>query len=181
MTKTILNVGGGSRNLPEKYNGWKQILVDIDPNVNPDVCCDALELQKYISIESIDAVYCSHAIEHFYKHDIPKLLAGFHYVLKNDGFVELHTPNFKHMIQELISRNLDVHDVWYRVYNDMPITFHDTIHGWNKAMEKGNLFYAHRCSFTPVSLNNDLLKANFKDIKIFEEGGNLMAVAYKNS
>ena len=71
--KCVLNVGGGpSRNLPPYYDNWEQHLLDIDKNVNPDICCDARELQ----IQDVyDAVYTSHTLEHFYKHEIPLILS----------------------------------------------------------------------------------------------------------
>ena len=43
----VLNVGGGpSRIIPDRYDGWVQHLLDIDPAVNPNICMDALDLIK---------------------------------------------------------------------------------------------------------------------------------------
>lgn len=176
--RTVLNVGGGGRHLPPQYNDWVQTLVDIDENVKPDICCDALELNRYVKT-TYDAIYCSHTIEHFYKHDIKKLLANFHNALNEHGFVEIHTPNFSNMMAEMLNRNLDIDDVWYRTAAGMPITFHDTVHGWSVALQQGNMYYSHKCSFTAISLSKALEEAGFKNIQVSEQGANLMAVGFR--
>lgn len=176
--KWILNVGGGSRNLPPKYNGWNQDLLDIDENVKPDICCDAKEMSNHISKE-YDVVYMSHTLEHFYKHDVPVVLQQCLKVLKSGGYIEIYVPNVKKAIEELYTRNLDIDDVWYRIGDNTPITYHDTIHGWHQAMSMGNLYYAHRCSFTPLSLCAVVNSVGFKNIIWNEEGNNLLVVGYK--
>lgn len=173
----VLNVGGGSRNLPAQFSGWDQHLLDIDPATKPDVCCDGVELAHYAAPNTYDAVYCSHNLEHYYWHDVPTVLEGFYRVLNTGGFAEIHVPNIKHLIQTIGS--LDIQDVWYRLGDGTPVTYHDVLYGWNKAMESGNLFYAHKCGFTPLSLMNALLGAGFKDIQVEDQGSNLKAIAIK--
>lgn len=174
----VLNVGGGSRDLPGKYKDWNQDLLDINKDVNPDICCDALELSKHTN-KVYDAVYMSHTLEHFYKHDVPVVLQQCLKVLKPGGYVEIHTPNIKKAIEEIYTRNLDIDDVWYRITGNTPVTYHDTIHGWNQAMAAGNLYYAHRCSFTPTSLCSVVGSVGFKNILWAEEGNNIFVMAYK--
>ncbi|MDD1616033.1 MAG: type 11 methyltransferase [Methylococcaceae bacterium NSP1-2] len=86
--KKVLNVGGNSKliPLPPEYEGWDHVLLDIDPKVYPDVLCDARELMGLAGAQ-YDSVYCSHNLEHYYHHDVKKVLAGFSHVLKADGFV----------------------------------------------------------------------------------------------
>src|SRR5258706_14012634 len=74
----VLNVGGNNKNiaLPSCYMGWKQTLLDIDPRGEPDIVLDARELSRVPPCE-YDAVYCSHNLEHYYRHDGSKVLAGF--------------------------------------------------------------------------------------------------------
>jgi hypothetical protein len=176
----VLNVGGGSRNLPERYNGWDQVLLDIDPAVNPDVCCDALEMHK-LPANEYDAVYCSHTVEHFYQHDVPTVLAGFLHVLKDTGFADIAVPNLSHLFKSLMVSNLDINDVWYRTGQGLPITFHDVLYGWSQAMQKGNLFYAHKCGFTAHSLGTVLANVGFKSVQVAEQDANLFAFAHKNN
>ncbi|HET9736059.1 MAG TPA: hypothetical protein VFP62_12375, partial [Burkholderiales bacterium] len=67
--RKLLNVGGNTKDipLPENYRGWENVLLDIDARGNPDVLCDARELTK-LAGATYDAVYCSHNLEHYYRH-----------------------------------------------------------------------------------------------------------------
>lgn len=60
--------------------------------VLPDVVCDARQLSQ-LPRATYDAVYCSHNLEHYYRHDVPKVLAGFSHVLKVGGFVHIIVPD----------------------------------------------------------------------------------------
>jgi ubiquinone/menaquinone biosynthesis C-methylase UbiE len=175
----VLNVGGGaSRYLPSHYDGWKQVLLDIDPDVSPDIVCDAKEL-KTLDAGQFDVVYCSHNLEHFYQADVPKVLDGFMHVLKSGGSVDINVPNMKNLIQSIMSNNLDINDVWYRTGEGVPITFHDVMYGWGAKIAEGNIYYSHKCGFTSLSLGEALNKAGFKQIQVYEQGSNLMARAVK--
>jgi len=175
----VLNVGGGgTRIIPSHYEGWDQDLLDIDSECKPDICCDALEMPETL-YEKYNAVYCSHNIEHFYKHDVTKLLINFRNVLIEGGSVEIHTPNIMNMIKVISERGLDIDDVWYRTSQGLPITFHDTLYGWGKAIASGNLYYAHKCGFSAISLYTILEQNGFINIQIEEQGSNLMAIAVK--
>ena len=173
----VLNVGGGtSRQLPANYDGWEQFLLDIDPAVKPDICCDAKDLTSQPG-STFDAVYCSHNLEHFYQHEVKIVLAGFKHVLKVGGTVEIHVPDVTASMRKMLESNLDINDVWYRLGNGSPISFHDVLYGWGDAIEQGNPFYAHKCGFTPLSLHGALDDAGFSEIVIESGGGNIKATA----
>ena len=89
----VLNVGGGpSRILPEEYSGWEQVMLDIDLAVHPDICLDAKEIGT-LEAGQFDAIYCSHNLEHFYRHDAEKVLRGFVHVLSEEGYAEILVPD----------------------------------------------------------------------------------------
>lgn len=177
----VLNVGGGGRYLPERYAGWEQHLLDIDPDVQPDLCCDARELLSDPGQPggSYDAVYCSHTLEHFYRHDVPRVLAGFLHVLKPGGEVDIAVPNLATLVHEIVNRNHELDDVWYRASGGIPITFHDVLYGWSAKLKSGNLAYAHKCGFTPLSLHGELTRAGFVDVQIADGAMNILARAKK--
>lgn len=178
----VLNVGGGpSRNLPPEYDGWEQHLLDIDPNVNPDICCDARELVNQDFADKYDAIYCSHNLEHYYQYEVPKVLAGFMHVLKSGGIAEIQVPNLTHLMQEFLSRNHDINDVWYRAGDQakMPITFHDVLYGWGGQLKEGNHYYAHKCGFTPLSLCDAVHKAGFVELGCVVQGANIFVKGVK--
>ena len=171
----VLNVGGGSRILPPHFDGWEQVLLDADPAVKPDICSSMTEYES-TTTQEYDAIYCSHSLEHIYAHEVQQVLDEFISALKSGGFVEIHVPNLRNLMQTMLQSNLDINDVWYRA-GDVPITFHDVLYGWSAAMEKRNLFYAHKCGFTRLSLQTALIDAGFSNVQVQEQGANLYARA----
>lgn len=177
----VLNVGGGAnRELPPHYAGWDQDLLDINPECQPDICLDAKRL-KELQGGTYDAVFCSHNLEHFYKHEVPVVLEGFLHVLNDDGFAEISVPSLPSMIRNMQANSLDIGDVWYRTPSGAAITFHDVLYGWDHAMANGNLFYAHKCGFTVHSLGEALLKSGFMGVEIGEDNFNIVAKAHKKA
>ena len=176
----VLNVGGGpTRQLPPQYDGWEQSLLDIDPSVKPDVCLDAKELGTFDAAQ-FDAVYCSHNLEHYAKHEVAIVLKGFNHVLVDGGVVDISVPSIKGLMQAMMAGNLEINDVWYRTGQGVPITFHDVLYGWGAQVESGNAWYAHKTGFTALSLGAALQQAGFDDIVLSDQGGNIFAKATKS-
>ena len=173
----VLNVGGGSRHLPPEYEGWDGHLLDINPDCQPDLCMDGKDLITYDAMQ-FDAVLCSHNLEHYYRHDVAQVLAGFLHVLKDGGHADIRVPNIMGLFSAMARGQLDIDDVWYRA-GGSPVTFHDVMYGWNTAMENGNLFYAHKCGFSPLSLAAAMQKAGFKDVQIKADELNIQAIGKK--
>ena len=177
----VLNVGGGSKRIPipHHYEGWEHVLLDIDPSQGPDVVCDARDLATELAAASYDAVYCSHNLEHYWRHDVAAVLAGFAHVLKPDGFVELAVPDLIAVVADMERRGLDVDDVLY-VSPAGPITVNDVIYGFGRQIaESGNDFYAHKNCFTPKSLRRVLEKAGFPWVFVARGRYELHAFAFK--
>lgn len=176
-TRRVLNVGGNNKAiaLPPIYRGWDHLLLDIDPKGKPDVVCDAREMSG-LPPATYDAVYCSHNLEHFHRHEIPRVLAGFRHVLKPDGFVHLRVPDIGAVMQTAVQQNLDIDDVLYQSKIG-PITVRDVIYGWAVEIERsGNDFFAHKTGFTPKSLGMALHASGFASI--FVASVNLEVAAY---
>lgn len=177
-TSCVLNVGGGSsRDLPSNYDGWAQVLLDIDPAVNPDVVCDAKEMRK-LPPARYDAVYCSHNLEHFYRHEVPAVLAGFLHVLKPEGFVQIAVPDMMELFERVVRDCRDIDETWYSSPGG-PISFHDVIYGWGKAVAAGNIYYSHRTGFSEKTLTRVLVSARFHHVLTARDSGNLHAFAFK--
>lgn len=174
MTARVLNVGGGSRDLPSQFDGWEQTLLDIDPACQPDICTDAKNLVGMGECaQMFDAVYCSHCLEHFYQHDVPQVLAGFVNVLRPGGSVQIICPDLNGVINAMRQWTLDINDVWYRLESGAPITFHDAFFGWSVAMKAGKMAFAHRCGFTAQSLSNALTSAGLTEVQVRSDAMNL--------
>jgi SAM-dependent methyltransferase len=178
----VLNVGGGNKSIPipAHYAGWNHLLLDIDPRGSPDVVCDARELEL-LEPNQFDAIYCSHNLEHYYKHEGAEVLKGFLHVLKPDGFAEIAVPDLKVVMRAFVERNMEIEDILY-VSPAGPIAVRDVLYGWGVEIERsGDDFYAHKTGFTPFSLNACLEKAGFRTIFIFplEAALEVRAFAFK--
>jgi SAM-dependent methyltransferase len=164
-TPSVLNVGGNSKDIPipPHYQGWQHLLLDIDARRDVDVVCDARELGEFEAAR-FDAIYCSHNLEHYYAHDVPRVLAGFLHVLKPDGFAEIRVPDLEAVIRKLAGGELGLEDELYDSPAG-PITALDVIYGYGKEIESsGEDFYAHKTGFSAQTLNSTLQRAGFQEV-----------------
>jgi hypothetical protein len=176
MVRRVLNVGGNNKTipLPPQYEGWEHVLLDIDPRGSPDVVCDARALST-LAAESYDSVYCAHNLEHYYRHDVAKVVAGFAHVLKPEGFALVRVPDVSELMRIVVQRNLDIDDFLYQSPAG-PILVRDVIYGYGREIESsGNDFYAHKTGFTQKSLQAVLVAGGFS--LVFAGAGNLEVTA----
>jgi hypothetical protein len=178
--KKVLNVGGNNKAipLPPQYAEFEHLLLDIDPKGSPDIVCDA---RKLTTLEGgqFSAVYCSHNLEHYYRHDVPRVLAGFLHVLKDGGFAQIRVPDISEVMRVTIERGLDIDDVLYQS-GAGPIMVLDVLYGHSVEIERsGQDFYAHKTGFTQKSLLIALRRSGFS--KTYSMVGNLEinALAFK--
>lgn len=179
--KTVLNVGGNNKNiaLPVQYHEWKHVLLDIDPLGNPDLLCDARNLSSLPGAQ-YDAVYCSHNLEHYHPHEVPKVLLGFKHILNDNGFAHIRVPDLGELMQIVVKRNLDIDDFLYQS-NAGPITVRDVIYGFGAQIERSGIdFFAHKTGFTKKSLLSALRLAGFSTVAIGSGKLEISALAFKN-
>lgn len=181
--RKVLNVGGGSKStpIPNYFSGWQHDLLDIDSRGKPDIVCDARTLTT-LSGGRYDAVYCSHNLEHYYRHHALIVVRGFLHMLKPDGFVEIRVPDISQVIRTLIDQKLGLDDVLYQSAAG-PITAHDVIYGLQIEIERsGQDFYAHKTGFTPASLAKILQDGGFAKVFLStDEHLAVHALAFRNT
>lgn len=178
--KRVLNVGGNSKAipLPPQYAGWQHHLLDIDPTGKPDIVCDARELAT-LEAEQYDAIYCSHNLEHYYRHDVAKVLAGFRHVLKPDGFAHIRVPDMAEVMRRAVQESLDIDDTLYQSGLG-PITVLDVIYGYGRQIESsGCEFFAHKTGFTKKSLTEALGRGGFSHVFVSASSLEVGAFAFK--
>jgi SAM-dependent methyltransferase len=165
--KKLLNVGAGDTPLPDKFSDFREYRVDIDPFQKPDFIAPMTNLGV---IGEYDLVWCSHALEHIYAHEVPKALSEFYRVLKPGGALVLMVPDLE-----------DVRPDETVLYDTPlgPVTGMDLIYGLRNATEN-NPHMAHKTGFTAKSLAAFLVAAGFekhetKRLELF----NLMGVGIK--
>lgn len=180
--RSVLNVGGNSKDIPipAEYNGWEHLLLDIDPRGKPDICCDARTLDT-LDAGQFDAIYCSHNLEHYYRHDVFKVLRGFKHVLKDDGFAHIRVPDMMEVMKQTIDRGLDIDDVLYQSAAG-PIAVRDVMYGWGAKIEQsGEEFFAHKTGFSKKSLNFVLATSGFPTTFSFCDNLEVTALAFKGA
>jgi hypothetical protein len=163
----VLNVGGGSKStaIPNYFDGWRHDLLDIDPRGQPEIACDARMLHT-LAGGSYDAIYCSHNLEHYYRHDALAVVRGFVHMLNGTGFAEIRVPDIAKVIAELRDKNLELDDILYESPAG-PISAHDVIYGLQTEIQSsGQDFYAHKTGFTPQSLSKLLLAGGFQTLLV---------------
>jgi hypothetical protein len=161
----LLNVGGGSKSvpIPDYYTGWQHDLLDIDPKGQPDILLDARELHT-LPPATYDSVYCSHNLEHYYRHDGARVVRGFCHVLKHDGFAEIRVPDLESVMRHVVEYNLDIDDQLYQSPAG-PILLRDVIYGYHVEIERsGNDHYSHKTGFSPRSLSKFLMAYGFSGV-----------------
>ncbi len=163
--RKFLNVGGNRKAIPvpPHFDGWHHDLLDIAARDGVDVVCDARELGTFPPAQ-YDAVYCSHNLEHYYRHDAARVLRGFIHVLKPDGFAEVRVPDIAALIQHVSDRQGDIDLAVYQSPAG-PISAHDMLWGYGPEIEQsGNDYYGHKCGFTKGSLARAMKDAGFARI-----------------
>ena len=178
--KKVLNVGGGSKSiaLPPQYAAFEHLLLDIDPKGQPDIVCDARQLSG-LPAAQFDAVYCSHNLEHYYRHDVPRVLAGILHVMKDGGFVQIRVPDLTELMRVTVSQGLDVDDVLYTSPSG-PVMVLDVLYGHSPTIERsGEEFFAHKTGFTQKSLSNAVARAGFSSMFCMTGNLEINLIAFK--
>jgi len=186
MVRTILHVGCGRQSydgLPplDWENEWRQVRVDIDPSVEPDIVASIVDMAG-IEDASAECVFSKHNIEHLEAHEVGQCLAAFHRVLKPEGFLILRTPDLRGIARLLLQYDPEEPLYVAQVYGkQIPTAPLDMLYGSRHEIAGGNRFMAHRTGFTAASLHRYLLRAGFEKIEIAEKADTqeLMCLAMK--
>ncbi len=163
--RVLVNVGCGPRNgsaLPAYFNSWRQLRVDVDASVEPDILADLTDLSQ-IADGSADAVWASHCVEHLYEHQVKIALAEFRRVLREDGFVCVIVPDLQAVAQYVAEDRL--HEPLYQSAAG-PVTPHDIFFGFGAAIASGRTSMAHRCGFTPRMLQRCFQQHPFGELLV---------------
>lgn len=146
--KRLLNVGGGTTALPEKFNEFEVTTLDIDPSTQPDIVASMTDMGD---IGSYDVVWCSHALEHIYPHEVNKALSEFLRVLEPGGHAIIFVPDLEGLKADESPLYIDPTG---------PVTGLDLIYGHRVAMQD-SIHMAHHTGFVANTLTSALIKAGF--------------------
>jgi SAM-dependent methyltransferase len=174
--RVLVNLGSGPReaiSLPTFFDEWKQLRVDVDRLVEPDILADLTDLSP-IPDGHADAVWASHCIEHLYEHQVMIALNEFRRVVRDDGFVCVIVPDLQAVANYVAADRL--HE---RIYDSPagPVTAHDIFFGYGAAIASGRLSMAHHCGFTPGALQRCFEQLAFGEVLLRRRVESLELVA----
>lgn len=140
--------------------GWREIRLDIDPAVEPDIVGSLLDMAA-IPDSSVGVVYSAHTLEHLCHHEVPQALAEMKRVLRPGGLAVLIVPDLQSVGRMLTEDRL--FDTLY-VSPVGAITAFDVLYGHRGFVAEANDFMAHRGGFTLTSLTATLKSAGFRAV-----------------
>jgi predicted SAM-dependent methyltransferase len=167
--RSVLNVGCGNHS-PESLHpafqapGWKEVRLDINPNVRPDVVGSVVDMSS-VSDDNFDAIWCSHNLEHLHSHEIKRAVAEFLRVLKPEGFALITCPDLEAIAELVVGGRTE--DVAYTSPAG-PITALDMLYGHSDSIAKGNSFMAHKTGFTADRLGRMLADGGFAEALVIK-------------
>jgi predicted SAM-dependent methyltransferase len=160
--KTLLHVGCGPEDKSDikgfDNDDWKEIRLDIDEDVNPDIVGTLTDM-KLVETATVDAVYSAYNIDHIYAHEVPIALGEFYRVLKDDGLVIIKCPDLQSVAEAVAQDKLL--DTLY-VSPIGPISAIDIMYGNRQEISEGNTYMEKKVGFTYTALDGSFFEAGFK-------------------
>lgn len=153
MARSVLHIGCGADPLPSWLGSCDETRLDIDAQHNPDIVADMRHLPDMLCF---DVLYCSHALEHLFPHEVVPALQGFRRVLEEGGGAIVFVPDLE---------GVKATDEVLFTAPAGPICGMDLIYGYRPALE-ANPYMAHKTGFTSESLEAAMLAAGFKNVAV---------------
>lgn len=111
--------------------------VDIDPANNPQLCCSALDVEKYVT-HQVHHIYCGHLLEHLTHEEGAAFLQSCKRLLAPHGLLTVVVPDWK----KATASDLNIVEIEMIVLADRQ----------------------HRRLFDAIILRNDLIAAGFPEV-----------------
>lgn len=166
--RTVLVAGSGPTRMSEwPANGFAATYLDVEPRSNPDIVADMTDMGE---IGPFDVVYCCHALEHLYPHQVNLALREFRRVLKPGGIAIVMVPDLEDV--RPTNEVLDYPEAG-------PITGLHLYYG-DAALIPEFPFMAHHCGFVAETMKYALKSAGF-DAVVTERANqfNLIGIGFK--
>ncbi len=176
----LLHVGAGSSTpdkLPKVFKEYHEVRLDIDPRCKPDIV-SSMTRMKLVDDNSVDAIWCSHALEHLANHEVQPTLREWRRVLKNGGYVVVTMPDIQ-KVAGLVAQGKLLETIYVSQLG--PITPLDMIFGHTASIELGQEYMRHKTGFSSQRLKIEFSEADYKDAQIFSEALNLWGIGFKST
>jgi len=147
----MLHLGCGKRNIP----GF--IHVDLDDFSHIDYRHEISTLPMFLA-NSVDLIYCAHALEYFDREGAKNVLKEWYRVLKPGGILRIAVPDFENIVNVYKKyKDLDHKGILGPLYGRMAIK-----------TKKGEKYIYHKTAYDFKSLKKVLETAGFKKIKRYD-------------
>lgn len=153
----VLNLGAGTKAVPEGLAEPGAEIISVDLAGTPDVLADVRKMP--FEDGYADVAYASHLLEHFDEHELPALLAEWHRVLKPGGRLVLQVPDIQSAAEMIAVNGVD--SVLYKAVNGAHIRGQDVIFGWQTYIATGGDLMRHKVAFDKNKLAAVLGAAGF--------------------
>lgn len=149
--RKVLHVGSGKDPLPDWLGDAEEVRLDIDPANDPHIVGDMRTLGD---VGQFDVVYCSHALEHLYPHEVHGALVGFRRVLNDGGHAVIFVPDLEDVkpTEEVLM-----------VTPAGPVAGIDMYYGFRPMLQVSPAM-AHHTGFVRYTLERALERAGFQNV-----------------
>jgi SAM-dependent methyltransferase len=178
--KTFLHVGVGSFNdkIPNKFKGWKEIKLNVDPATNPDICTSLTNLGD-IEDGTFDAVWCPFSLRQVYSDQVNHVFQDLLRILKVDGFLYSQMYDLQKVAEFVEEKGLNT--PLFKAPAG-PICGLDIFYGFRRAHAAG----AHdanlpRTGFDMALFGSMAREAGFRDIRLQHEGYTFWGLCHKRA
>lgn len=161
---TVLNVGSGAGStVPSLWSDWRQVRLDGDPTVNPDILWNLEESNIYGLPQDVkfNAAFMSHALEHLPFGAGMRTLKGLFDRLEPGGVLCVVVPNIR-IAARFIADGLEA-DALYQTSAFGGITPVDILYGLHEqpSGEAISPFMHHRYGYTEKTLKQMFMRLGF--------------------
>jgi SAM-dependent methyltransferase len=168
LQKQVLNAGCGAAGtgriatmFPPTL--WKEVRLDIEPEIQPDILGSFADMRGLVKDASFDALYSSHSLEHLYAHEVIPALREFLRVLKPDGFALVTCPDLAAIARQLLDGGSE--GIAYQSPAG-PIRPIDMLYGHSQSIGAGRIAMAHNTGFTAPRLGRVALASGFAEVRV---------------
>lgn len=152
--RRLLHAGSAGEALPDwvlAIGDIEEIRLDISPEFQPDIVADMRQID---GLGPFDIIFCSHALEHLYPHEVIPCLRGFLRELRKGGHALIVVPDLE---------DVKATEDWLMDTNGGPISGLDMIYGKASLIES-HPYMAHHCGFTQITLGKAMAEAGFNPV-----------------
>jgi predicted SAM-dependent methyltransferase len=168
--RTVLIAGAGPERMPEwEENGFIPAYQDIEPRTNPDILGNMTEFPKWLT-GHFDIIFCCHALEHVYPHEVQWVLSEFKRVLRPGGIAMILVPD----LEDVRPTEEILYTTGSGPYCGLQLYYGD----FREIQQFPHM--AHHCGFVKETLKKALLIAGFDKVETSRlPNYNLYGVGFK--